>query len=45
MSAMRQEGTAEKEAEKRSRKRGSDADADEDKEDLSREWVIENFQL
>ena len=42
---MRREGTAEKEAEKRSRKRGPDADADEDKEELSREWVIENFRL
>ena len=45
MSAMRQEGTAEKEAEKHSRKRGSDADAEDDKEELSRDWVIENFRL
>ena len=43
MSAMHQEGIAEKEAEKDSRKRSSDADIDGDKEELSREWVIENF--
>ena len=44
MSAMRQEWLLEKEAEKNSR-RGSNADVDDDKEELSREWVIENFRL
>ena len=43
MSAMRQEGIAEKEAEKYSRKKGSDTDSDDDKKELSRDWVIENF--
>ena len=41
---MHQEGLLEQEAEKNSR-RGSKVDADNDKEELSREWVIENFRL
>ena len=43
MSAMCQEGIAEKEIEKDSEPRG--ADTNEDKEELSREWVMENFRL
>ena len=43
MSAMHQEGAAEKEAEEQSKKGGTDADTEENKEELSREWVIENF--
>ena len=45
MSAMHQEGAAEKEAEERSKKGGVDADTEENKGELSREWVIENFRL
>ena len=44
MSAMRRKGLLEQEAEK-NRRRGSKVDADNDKEELSREWVIENFRL
>ena len=44
MSAINKEGLLEQEAEENSR-RGSKVDADNDKEELSREWVIENFRL
>ena len=43
MSAMQKEGAAEKEVEERSKKRNGDVDSEETQEELSREWVIENF--
>ena len=45
MSAMQKEGAAEKEVEERSKKRNGDVDSEETQEELSREWVIENFWL
>ena len=45
MSAMQKEGAAEKEVKERSKKRNGDVDSEETQEELSREWVIENFRL
>ena len=45
MSTMQKEGAAEKEVKERSKKRNGDVDSEETQEELSREWVIENFWL